>query len=314
MELEDLIIPITADSSGMQGDLQQIGLKIRKFGAQLTRAFGGIGDKLMESLLAADTTGEFAAAQEKLTASIDTAWTSLAATLLPIALQIVQGIQGLVDAFNNLSPEAKAVIAVVFGLVGTLGLLGPVIAAVGSAITVIGTIIGAISAPVLAVIALILGIIAAIGLAINAFHILAGVWDLTCIFFATVLGLLRDKVVAIWEGIKTTIKNAIDAIKAWIDSFIKKIIAGIEWLKKLTGWDTGDGAGNMGVGGTVPQQRASGGPVYAGQSYIVGEHRPELFTPSQNGTISPSVPGIDYDRMAEIILGAVRVGMQARPN
>ena len=40
-----------------------------------------------------------------------------------------------------------------------------------------------------------------------------------------------------------------------------------------------------GVGG-----RAHGGPVRAGQPYIVGEKRPELFIPDQNGTIIPRVP------------------------
>ena len=37
--------------------------------------------------------------------------------------------------------------------------------------------------------------------------------------------------------------------------------------------------------------RAAGGPVTAGQPYIVGERRPELFVPSQNGRIEPRVPG-----------------------
>jgi hypothetical protein len=36
--------------------------------------------------------------------------------------------------------------------------------------------------------------------------------------------------------------------------------------------------------------RASGGPVRAGQPYIVGEKRPELFVPSENGMILPRVP------------------------
>jgi len=35
--------------------------------------------------------------------------------------------------------------------------------------------------------------------------------------------------------------------------------------------------------------RASGGPVVAGGSYLVGEYRPEVFTPTQNGVITPSV-------------------------
>lgn len=37
--------------------------------------------------------------------------------------------------------------------------------------------------------------------------------------------------------------------------------------------------------------KAEGGPVNAGQSYIVGERRPELFVPKTDGTILPSVPG-----------------------
>lgn len=37
--------------------------------------------------------------------------------------------------------------------------------------------------------------------------------------------------------------------------------------------------------------RANGGPVQAGRSYIVGERQPELFIPSQNGTIVPQVGG-----------------------
>ncbi len=36
------------------------------------------------------------------------------------------------------------------------------------------------------------------------------------------------------------------------------------------------------------QERAAGGPVWAGQSYLVGERGPELFMPSQSGTIVPN--------------------------
>jgi phage-related minor tail protein len=34
--------------------------------------------------------------------------------------------------------------------------------------------------------------------------------------------------------------------------------------------------------------RAAGGPVAAGQSYLVGEAGPELFTPTGNGAITPN--------------------------
>ncbi|CAB4136005.1 hypothetical protein UFOVP295_20, partial [uncultured Caudovirales phage] len=41
---------------------------------------------------------------------------------------------------------------------------------------------------------------------------------------------------------------------------------------------------------TLPQLnfRASGGPVMAGGSYIVGERGPELFTPNASGNITPN--------------------------
>jgi hypothetical protein len=39
------------------------------------------------------------------------------------------------------------------------------------------------------------------------------------------------------------------------------------------------------------QGRATGGPVVAGQPYVVGEHRPELFVPNTSGRIIPEVPG-----------------------
>lgn len=44
------------------------------------------------------------------------------------------------------------------------------------------------------------------------------------------------------------------------------------------------------LGGSVAY-RAAGGPVTAGQPYVVGEKRPELFVPSQSGMILPKLPG-----------------------
>lgn len=41
----------------------------------------------------------------------------------------------------------------------------------------------------------------------------------------------------------------------------------------------------------IPQARASGGPVSAGQPYVVGEKQPELFVPQSSGTILPSLGG-----------------------
>ena len=54
----------------------------------------------------------------------------------------------------------------------------------------------------------------------------------------------------------------------------------------------GGGIGGLGLGAVKQMER--GGPVRAGNPYIVGEKRPELFVPSVSGNILPNVP-----RMAE---------------
>lgn len=62
----------------------------------------------------------------------------------------------------------------------------------------------------------------------------------------------------------------------------------------------GSGAVGRGVyggsGGFFPGFRANGGPVTAGQPYIVGEKRPELFVPNVSGKIMPRIPDIASPR------------------
>lgn len=53
---------------------------------------------------------------------------------------------------------------------------------------------------------------------------------------------------------------------------------------------------NAGIGGL----RANGGPVKSGVPYIVGEKRPELFVPSQNGSIVPKVPNMGGNTFVNI--------------
>ena len=53
---------------------------------------------------------------------------------------------------------------------------------------------------------------------------------------------------------------------------------------------TGPLASFMGfnVGGSSPSGKAIGGPVQAGQPYVVGERGPEMFVPNQSGSIVPN--------------------------
>jgi hypothetical protein len=84
-------------------------------------------------------------------------------------------------------------------------------------------------------------------------------------------------------------------MKTMIDRMVANFLAA-KAATALFGADFGTSGNIGGIVGSVfsgiAGMRAAGGPVEAGKSYIVGEKRAELFTPSQNGFISPSTKGL----------------------
>ncbi len=76
-----------------------------------------------------------------------------------------------------------------------------------------------------------------------------------------------------------------------IDAQLDKLIGGFgeAFGKSASGGEKKGLGGFLGglLGGLF---KANGGPVKAGQPYIVGERQPELFVPRSSGTILPSVP------------------------
>ena len=121
---------------------------------------------------------------------------------------------------------------------------------------------------------------------------------------------LKEKMTAVGEEIEGSIKNNLrDAITGAqsfgqamtnvlnkirdkiIDAQIEKLIGGFgeAFGKGASGKEKKGLGGFLGglLGGLF---KANGGPVKAGQPYIVGERQPELFVPRSSGTIVPSVP------------------------
>lgn len=84
--------------------------------------------------------------------------------------------------------------------------------------------------------------------------------------FKNTLDWMRNILDGILTSIMTRIRSAIASIKSMISS--------VAW-----GWS---------VGGWIDGARASGWPVSAGGSYIVGERWPELFVPKSGGSIVPN--------------------------
>lgn len=73
--------------------------------------------------------------------------------------------------------------------------------------------------------------------------------------------------------------------------------------------------GRVNVGGKDVNvgMRAHGGTVQAGQPYIVGERRPELFVPSERGRIEPRVAGGGKTELSESSLQRLAALMAATP-
>ena len=95
-----------------------------------------------------------------------------------------------------------------------------------------------------------------------------------------------------FNAVAATIARAAVSGKTSIDRLVEAILADFErvaisqFIVKPIESLVGSLAGSLGnaIGGAL----ASGGPVAAGESYLVGEQGPELFTPSANGTIAPN--------------------------
>lgn len=79
-----------------------------------------------------------------------------------------------------------------------------------------------------------------------------------------------------------------------VDAILQASGAGGGSFGSILSFLTGGGGGGGSDPGIISALglRANGGPVTAGQPYIVGERRPELFVPNQSGTIVPRVPTI----------------------
>ncbi len=102
----------------------------------------------------------------------------------------------------------------------------------------------------------------------------------------------------IWESIASVFDTVISGIKSGMESLVKPIQKVIDLATKALSL-AGGAVKSVGGGisntvksiiarGSSITGKAVGGGVQTGQSYMVGEKGPELFTPSSNGSITPN--------------------------
>lgn len=78
----------------------------------------------------------------------------------------------------------------------------------------------------------------------------------------------------------------------------QNVINSLRTIAGLQDYIRNSGQVDIGVSGRGVAGRATGGPVRRGVPYIVGEHRPELFIPNEDGRIIPQLPGVAYTNRA----------------
>jgi phage-related protein len=156
----------------------------------------------------------FGGSIEKLKSSLDVAATSLGEALAPIILKVAEGIQKLVDWFNNLSPTAQKTIAVILMIVAAIGplllILGTLASSIGSIITLIG-IVGPIIAGLGAPILIAIGVISAL-VAVGV--LLYKNWDK----IKAKSDELKTNIVSAWNNIKSKVSSIASSIASAVTS------------------------------------------------------------------------------------------------
>jgi phage-related minor tail protein len=187
-------------------------------GGEALRAYGQEAED-MGLILSEDSVsaaGEFNDALDKLKAtaqqSFFEAGAALAESLLPMLETLVQKVSEVLTWFASLDGNTQMLILTIVGLVAAISPVAGLI----SGIVTIGGALAAVTAPMAATF---MGIVAAVGAVIAIGTVLYQNWD-----SIKQAGIdLWNSVVTTWEGIKTTISNAIEGARNAVSNAIEAI-------------------------------------------------------------------------------------------
>lgn len=232
---------------------------------ELNKEFGGS---------AAAAAGTFSGQMEILKNQLGETQETIGRALLPIVIELAKAITPIllgVAAWIEQNPELTKWIIIVAGAI--TGMI-----AVVSALAVAMTALSVVSLPVAAIV---VGIAAAIGgLVLIAYNLY------------NIVQLLATDWATIWEGIKIMVMEAVDAMVAHFQPLIDTFKSVIKFLGDIyEAAKKAASAVSSAVSGAVKSvsgKKAGGGAVFAGSTYMVGEHGAEMFTPSMSGSIVPN--------------------------
>jgi hypothetical protein len=202
--------------------------------------------------------GSFGDIVESIGKSLQPALLALANTMLPV----IQTVATFTEENPRLVVTILAITAGISALLVALGLLGLAIPAITAGFALLST-------PVLAVIGIVAAFTATIYALNESIKILQNDMDLV---LGGLKAMFTETFTYIIDNPIASLKRALQSV---IDLFLKASGLGLAKKagEKLSDWFKG---------------KATGGGVQLGQSYMVGEKGPELFTPSSNGSITPN--------------------------
>jgi hypothetical protein len=256
--------------------------------------------------------------------------------LLPVLTKLLEHIEPIVDKIVDWMGKHDKLTSILVIGAGAIGLLltvlGPLLIALPAIVTgiqAVGAALIFLSAnPIVLIIAAIVALVAAIVLMITHWQqtktIALQVWNeikevvggametvknyigagMTYIqtVWMEVWTAIKDYVLAIWQEIVDKITGFVNGIMDKINS-VKNAISSVASAVGNTVSSVGNKIGNAFGGG-----KASGGTVFAGSAYVVGEQGPELFLPGVSGTIIPNggiggtVINVNFSRLVLISL------------
>jgi len=235
----DVSQAMNAIQSGLKGEfnpLEQFGVKMNAAGIEakalamgLADAEGNINDNAKAQAALAliyeqteqfagdfkNTSDGLANSTKILKADFQNQAAAIGQQLLPIALQLMNTISGLLERFKALTPEQQKTILVVLGIVAALGplitVIGGVISGVSAMAGVFSAVAGAIGiavGPLLLIIAAVIAIVVLLALA----------WKNNW-------GDIQGKTKAVTEWIKNAINNFVTTIQTWWTAHGEKVVA-----------------------------------------------------------------------------------------
>jgi hypothetical protein len=116
------------------------------------------------------------------------------------------------------------------------------------------------------------------------FTLLKAIWEFAKTYLAPIFGTTLKFALEAVATVVTVLINGFSQLAAFITDAYNAIVTFVNFVKNNS---LVSGIGNV-IDGIFGGGKATGGPVSAGKSYLVGERGPELFMPSGSGNIIPN--------------------------